>query len=67
MSNLLTIENAKAYCLSIVPDAAIVAAYEGAHDNGTFPFVKVDFTRPDSDWFYCMDVWVENGALYGEW
>lgn len=72
MTAILNIETAKAYLLSIVPDAVIGEAESFQYDaeqtgQDDLPVVSVDFTIPGSDRICNMHVWIEGDKLYGEW
>lgn len=63
--NVLTIDNAKRYCIrtaGIAADAIIGAAFGDEHGCRV---VNVDFVANGQH--ESMTVWIECGRLYGEW
>lgn len=63
--SLLNTINAERYTQETIP-GALAGTATMSNVDGT-PVVVVPFTIPAENFTGSMDVWVENGTLYGEW
>ena len=68
MSDLLTIETAKAYAASLISESPELSLGDARLDtvDGDLPVILVDILRDGQPWSRA-DVWLEHGRLYGEW
>lgn len=66
---MLNLSNARDYLTRTVKGAQVIEPrgfeYLGSCDG--IPMITLPFTLPGEPYSFSMDIWIEDGAIYGEW